>query len=651
VLDPHGRALPAGEVGEIAVRSAMSTSSYWNLPGKTVESFFPGDWFRPSDIGYLDDEGFLYYLDRATDRIETAAGTVYPHVVESVVLRHSAVANCGVVGVPGAERYRHRRGGAAAAGVCCGRFASRGNPSGGCRSTQAAPAAARHPLRTRTAHRARRCEGAARGLAAAPHDRNCFGTIEAGATWRAALADTGDRVLIRDLAGRTRTGVELLRNAENLAGLLRATAGPGARIGLWYENGVAALEAFLAVEAAGGTRVPVDPTAAPGEASAIFAAAGARTVVADPQRAALLPGGALVHSDDAPLGAAGGWLGILVEDDAELLLYPRAVTDGALFAIPLSYSNWRAIMRTNVALFQSGRYGTWGVNEMLLTVQQMMHGTGFVATFPFIEMGLPQVIAARFDAVAALDAIERFGVTATMVVPLMLARLTDAAAGRESAIRSLRHVLYGGAPVEVDEIRRSLRVLGPSLSQLYGRVEGGWPIAVLDIDAHRAVLAGDDELGQSCGRPIDEVQVRLRGIADTAASTGELCTRSPMISAACAGPDGWCSLGDVMQQDARGYLTYRGRLDRMINTGYHVYPGEIEAAILDDDGVAAAYVTGEPHAQRGETVVAYVVPAAHADTDTLVKRLESSLAARLAKYKLPRDWRFVETLPAGARER
>jgi acyl-CoA synthetase (AMP-forming)/AMP-acid ligase II len=99
VVNERGIRLKPGQVGEIVVRSAMSTSQYWNLPDKTKESFLPGGWFRPNDIGYLDEEGFLYYLDRAKDRIHTAAGIVYPHVVESALLRHDAVAHCGVVGM------------------------------------------------------------------------------------------------------------------------------------------------------------------------------------------------------------------------------------------------------------------------------------------------------------------------------------------------------------------------------------------------------------------------------------------------------------------------------------------------------------------------------------------------------------------------
>lgn len=99
VADGHGQTLGPNEVGEIIVRSPMSTSSYWKMPEQTAGAFFPGDWFRPRDVGYQDADGFLFYLDRAKDCITTPHGIVYPHAVESALQAHNAVANCGVVGI------------------------------------------------------------------------------------------------------------------------------------------------------------------------------------------------------------------------------------------------------------------------------------------------------------------------------------------------------------------------------------------------------------------------------------------------------------------------------------------------------------------------------------------------------------------------
>ncbi len=104
VVNGDGRPQSARESGEIVVRSAMSTSQYWQMPDKTKSSFFAGDWFRTGDVGYVDEDGFLFYLDRDKDKIVTAGGTVYPHVIETALLQHAAVANCGVVGIGEAGR-------------------------------------------------------------------------------------------------------------------------------------------------------------------------------------------------------------------------------------------------------------------------------------------------------------------------------------------------------------------------------------------------------------------------------------------------------------------------------------------------------------------------------------------------------------------
>ncbi|MGH9023452.1 MAG: class I adenylate-forming enzyme family protein, partial [Acidimicrobiia bacterium] len=71
IVDEDGERVGPNQLGEIVVRSAMSIGEYWGMPEKTAESSLPGDWFRPMDVGYLDEDGFLYYADRAVDKITT----------------------------------------------------------------------------------------------------------------------------------------------------------------------------------------------------------------------------------------------------------------------------------------------------------------------------------------------------------------------------------------------------------------------------------------------------------------------------------------------------------------------------------------------------------------------------------------------------
>lgn len=462
---------------------------------------------------------------------------------------------------------------------------------------------------------------------------------------RETLRAAGDRALVLDRHGRARSGAELVHRVECIVGALVQVCPPRPRVGVWYRNSIAAVEAFLAVEWAGGLRIPVDPGATAAEAEAIFAAAGADIVIADRAHSDQLQRGGLVHDDDQPLDADSS-LPAPFDPDAPYMIYPRSVIGGQLFGIPISHRNWMATMDTNIALYRSGRYGPWHeASEVFLTGQQLMHGTGFLGSFPFLAMGRPQVIIDTFEVGIVLDAIEHHRVTTTMCVPAMLNSLVDAMANRPEAAATLRHVLYGGGPISGEQIRTAVQRIGPALTQVYGRVEGGWPIAILTIDDHQTLLGANPALASSCGRPIDEAQVALRPLPEQAADEGELRVRCAMTSGDYTDSDGWCSLGDVMRQDDAGYLYYRRRLDRMINTGYHVYPDEVESVICGVAGVEATLVRGESHPRWGQMVVAYVVAGDSASSQALVERIEVALRNRLAKYKIPRDIRVVPALP------
>jgi acyl-CoA synthetase (AMP-forming)/AMP-acid ligase II len=98
IVDDHGRVLGANEVGEVATRSDLVMRGYWNQPEKTKEVLRDG-WLHTGDVGYLDNEGYLYLVDRKNDKIITGGLNVYPREIEEVLSAHPAVAQAAVFGV------------------------------------------------------------------------------------------------------------------------------------------------------------------------------------------------------------------------------------------------------------------------------------------------------------------------------------------------------------------------------------------------------------------------------------------------------------------------------------------------------------------------------------------------------------------------
>jgi long-chain acyl-CoA synthetase len=92
--------LPTGEVGEIWVRSRQVMKGYWNLPEETERVITREGWLRTGDVGYLDDDGYLYIHDRVKDMIVSGGENVYPAEVENVLMDHPGVADCAVIGIP-----------------------------------------------------------------------------------------------------------------------------------------------------------------------------------------------------------------------------------------------------------------------------------------------------------------------------------------------------------------------------------------------------------------------------------------------------------------------------------------------------------------------------------------------------------------------
>ncbi len=102
VVDPEDNEVPLGTVGEVVARGPHVMLGYWNRPEETAQAL-RGGWMHTGDGGYLDDEGYLFIVDRMKDMIVSGGENVYSAEVENALAQHPSVATCAVIGVPDAE--------------------------------------------------------------------------------------------------------------------------------------------------------------------------------------------------------------------------------------------------------------------------------------------------------------------------------------------------------------------------------------------------------------------------------------------------------------------------------------------------------------------------------------------------------------------
>ena len=100
IRDEHGAPLPAGETGEICVRGPQVMRGYWNAPEETALAFFPGAWLRTGDLGRMDAQGWVEFVERRKDVIVVSGFKAYPSEIEAVALQHPGVKDAAAVGMP-----------------------------------------------------------------------------------------------------------------------------------------------------------------------------------------------------------------------------------------------------------------------------------------------------------------------------------------------------------------------------------------------------------------------------------------------------------------------------------------------------------------------------------------------------------------------
>ena len=455
--------------------------------------------------------------------------------------------------------------------------------------------------------------------------------------------------------------------SAGLARQLRAAGlQPGERVLLFAHNHPRTLEVLWGLWWAGLVAVPVNAKLHPREVEWIAADCGARWafVTADvaPAPLAGLERQFALDSDEA------GALLAAAPDPFTVPVAERGPGDLAwLFYTSGTTGRPKGVMLTERNLMTMGLGYFVDVDavarqDAIVYAAPISHGAGIYA-IPHLMAGARHVVPAS----GGVDPGELFalgralGPLSLFAAPTIVARLVDHAAATglapEDCARSFKTIVYGGAPMYVADIQRALRVMGPRFVQIYGQGETPMVGTVLSrADLMDAAHPRHLERIGSVGVAQTPVRVRVtdaHGHDLPLGEVGEVLIAGDSVMAgywanpeasAAAVKGGWLFTGDMGQLDADGYLTLKDRSkDLIISGGSNIYPREVEEALRTAPGVAEVAVVGEPDAEWGENVVAFVVAQAGAALDGAA--LDAHCLEQIARFKRPKRYVFVSELP------
>ena len=300
----------------------------------------------------------------------------------------------------------------------------------------------------------------------------------------------------------------------------------------------------------------------------------------------------------------------------------------------------------------------FGMDEVVFHGAPLSHGSGLYA-LPNVAKAARHVIheSTSFDPRTVLQTIQEHQVTNLFAAPTMIKRLVDCPAIGDFDLSSLKAVIYGGAPMLVEDLLEAMRKLGNCLVQLYGQGESPMTITYLPHEDH--VQNGSEKQLKrlsSAGIARTDVEVAIFGPDDRAlpaGEMGEIVTRSDLVmkgywrnpeASAETLRSGWLHTGDVGYMDEDGYLFLMDRSkDMIISGGENIYPREIEEGLIQHPAVREVAVIGVPDPEWGEAIKAVV--ATVEDQTVTESELIRHCQDHIASYKKPKSVDFVTELP------
>ncbi|GAA3538450.1 acyl-CoA synthetase [Amycolatopsis ultiminotia] len=428
-----------------------------------------------------------------------------------------------------------------------------------------------------------------------------------------------------------------------VAGALAAEL-PAGRVAVWATPTLHTSVAVVAALLAGVPAVPLNPKIGERELAHILGDSSPALVLAEP--GADLPEGlAGLPRRDIPLTGSGPVPDTEPDAEAPALIVYTSGTTGPPKGVVLPR---RAIATTLDALEDAWQ---WSSADVLVHGLPLFHVHGLILGIlgPLRRGGSVRHLG-RFSTEGVTRELSS-GATMLFGVPTMYHRIAEAVpadAELTTALRGARLLVSGSAALPVHDHERITAATGQQVVERYGmtetlmntsvRADGerkpgsvGVPLAGVDL---RLVDESGSEIGEQGA--VGEIQVRGPNLFT------EYLNRPDATAAALDG--GWFRTGDVATRDADGYVRIVGRkaTDLIKSGGYKIGAGEIENALLEHPGVAEVAVTGEPDADLGERIVAWVVPDGDRPADG---ELADHVAKLLAPHKRPRVVRYLDALP------
>jgi fatty-acyl-CoA synthase len=381
---------------------------------------------------------------------------------------------------------------------------------------------------------------------------------------------------------------------------------------------------------------------------------GFAAVIAPLQSA--IPQVRIVGLDFAP--EAGASLAALLESASGDGRVPHVDTSFPLLIVYTSGTTGRpkgAVLRQDALLWNavmSQHMHDMTAQDHVLTVLPMFHVGGLnIQTTPALQLGATVTLHPRFAPDATLTAIERDKPTLAVLVPATIEALIEHPRWQATSLESLRAVTTGSTQVPQRLVDAFVR-RGVPMLQVYGSTET-CPIAVYTR------LSGDWRRPGSTGLPglvCDARVVDASGRDTAVGESGEVIVRGPNVlfeywgnarATAEALREGWFHTGDIGTRDADGYFFIHDRKSNLIiSGGENIYPAEVERVLHEHAAVAEAAVIGWPDPRWQEVPVACIVRRSEAAADAA--EIERFCLAQLARYKVPRRYVFLDSLPRNA---